>query len=213
MSRSGRLLDKIYILGDLFEYWIGDDASTELGYSEVEETLKKTIAENTQIYFLAGNRDFLVGEDFAKRTGVQLIKDGAVLDCDGETVLLSHGDHLCTDDSEHMAARAELLSEVWQSQFLSHSIQKRIEIADNLRQQSESAKQNKSAAIMDVNANAVTDYMKAHDAHILIHGHTHRPYVHQVDINGTAGKRYVLGDWDTARSVLYFNKGKFYLKK
>jgi len=213
METSGVLLESIYILGDLFDYWIGDDASSALGFDRVEQALKTTTDSGTAVYFIAGNRDFLVGEDFAARTGITLLPDMTLLEIEGQRLMIAHGDRFCTDDSSYQAARQQFMDPGWQQAFLNKPIEQRKAIALDLRAQSEASKQLKSEQLMDVNADEIQKTIEQNDLDILIHGHTHRPYVHQLEQNGKPCRRYVLGEWKDDRSVIYGNQGKYYLKK
>ena len=213
MSTSAHLLEQLFILGDLFEYWVGDDGVGSLGHDSVETAIRKTVDSGTPVFFLHGNRDFLVGEEFARRTGCTLLPDPVVISLDQQDVLLSHGDALCTDDVEHQQARKQMLSSKWKMTFLEKPLSERIQTATALRHKSKSEKQTKSMAIMDVNQQSVEALMQQYKVDIMIHGHTHLPAVHQFELNGKPVRRYVLGDWYTQRSVLYYNRGKFVLKK
>lgn len=213
MGRTGRVLERLYILGDLFDYWIGDDAAAELGQEPVEAAIRSATGQGAEVFFLPGNRDFLVGEAFAERTGCTLLPDPTVIDLDGEKVLLAHGDDLCTDDTEHQKARALLRDPEWQRDFLARPVAERAEMARNVRYRSELGKQEKAMEIMDVNQAAVERTMRAHGVKILVHGHTHRPDLHTFDLDGEPARRYVLGDWLFTRSVLYYARGRFYLSK
>lgn len=213
MEKSGCLLSELYILGDLFDYWIGDDGSETLGYSGVEQALRSTVDAGTRIFFIAGNRDFLVGEEFAARTGVELLEDMTVLELYDQRVMIAHGDRFCIDDTAYMQARAHFLDPEWQRQVLQTPIEDRLKAAIELRQQSQETKRNKAEEIMDVNAGEIERVFREFDLDIMIHGHTHRPYVHQLEIDGRSRRRYVLGEWLSGRSVIYANQGKYYLKK
>ena len=213
MEKSGRLLDSLYILGDLFDYWIGDDASNALGFESVERALKQTSDSGTKIYFIAGNRDFLVGPDFAARTGIKILKDQTILEIDQQRIMIAHGDQFCIDDVDYIQARAEFMKPSWQQAYLSQSIQERKTVALELRALSEQKKRQKSEEIMDVNPDEIKRILQEHELDILIHGHTHRPYVHKIEHQGKSYRRYVLGEWTTERSVIYGNSGKYYLKK
>ncbi len=213
MEKSGRLLESVYILGDLFDYWIGDDASHALGYEQVEHALKQATDGGTQVYFIAGNRDFLVGEAFFARTGVQALADQTILDLDGQRVMIAHGDQFCIDDTEYLKAREHFMRPKWQADFLSQPLEQRKAQAIELRLLSEESKQEKAAEIMDVNPDEINRILEENQLDILIHGHTHRPYVHSIEHNGKSYRRYVLGEWTTERSVIYSNEGKLYLKK
>lgn len=213
MDKSGCLLESLYILGDLFDYWIGDDASAKLGFAQVETALKRATDSGTKIFFIAGNRDFLVGQDFAARTGVTLLEDMTVLELAGQRVMIAHGDRFCVDDASYMQARQQFLEPNWQSAFLQRSVEERKRIALDLRAQSEDSKKHKPSEIMDVNLDEIMRIVDEYDLDLLIHGHTHRPYVHKLQNKGKDVRRYVLGEWTNDRSVMYGNAGKYYLKK
>lgn len=191
--------DHIYILGDLFEYWIGDDAARLTGADEILDALAAT---NTPMSFIAGNRDFLVGQEFSERCGIDILRDGSVVDLYGHTALLMHGDSLCTDDVSHQAFRATVLDPEWQLGFLAKSIPERIELAKLARITSMENTGSKPMDIMDVNEDAAVDVMGQHGVNLLIHGHTHRPAMHPVGMAGEQGLRIVLGDWYEQASVL-----------
>jgi UDP-2,3-diacylglucosamine hydrolase len=201
----------LYILGDLFDVWVGDDDERE-EICHYVGILRKLTDNGVPLYIMHGNRDFLLGEQFARACGARLIPDPTVIDLYGEPTLLMHGDSLCTDDVEHQKTRALLRSAQWQKDFLGRSLQQRIELAKGYRQQSREATRNKPEAIMDVNPGAVVDAMRAHGVTRLIHGHTHRPGVHVVQLDNAAdgvprqGTRIVLGDWDRRGSVLICNR-------
>ena len=213
MEKSGAQLSEIYILGDLFDYWIGDDGVEALGYTAVEQALKRTTDTGTKIFFIAGNRDFLVGEAFSERTGVKILKDKTVLELYGQRVMIAHGDQFCIDDIAYMKAREHFLDPEWQQAVLQTPIEERIKEAIRLRADSEQIKSGKSEEIMDVNQQEIIRVFRQHDLDLMIHGHTHRPYVHQLDVDEKTCRRYVLGEWVQDRSVIYANQGKYYLKK
>lgn len=213
LDKSGRLLKELYILGDLFDYWIGDDGTATLGYSSVEQALRQTTDAGTQIFFIAGNRDFLVGQAFAERTGVKILEDMTVLELYDQRVMIAHGDRFCIDDVAYMQAREHFLNPEWQKQVLKTPIEERVRAALELREQSQETKRNKTEEIMDVNQGEIERIFREYELDIMIHGHTHRPYVHKLDIDGRQGRRYVLGEWVDSRSVIYANEGKYYLKK
>ncbi len=213
MEVSATQLSKLYILGDLFDYWIGDDGAEALGFTRVEKALKQTSDSGTKIYFIAGNRDFLVGKAFAERTGVDILKDKTILELYGQRVMIAHGDQFCIDDIAYIKARTHFLNPQWQLSVLKTPIEDRIQEAMRLRSESEQRKSGQSEEIMDVNQQEIIREFKKHDLDLMIHGHTHRPYVHQLEIDGRTCRRYVLGEWKTERSVIYANQGKFYLKK
>ena len=187
---------QLYILGDLFEYWIGDDAPLP-GSDQLAESLKKLHQGGVEIFFQAGNRDFLVGQAWLSAAGVKPLPEAYKLRFpDGTYTLLMHGDQLCTDDLEYQAFRQTVRDPSWQSMFLSKSIEERIAIAENLRNESQMRGAEKSQAIMDVNQDTVEQVMRNANVTRLIHGHTHRPALHQLRVNNQPAERIVLGDWD-----------------
>lgn len=218
MDQAARRLQRLYILGDMVDYWVGDDGADAIGQGRAEVALRRAVDAGVEVFFMRGNRDFLIGDDFARRTGCQLLADPSVTALpagdDGERrFLLTHGDALCTDDVEHQAARAEMLSVKWQFAFLQQPLDARIDAAAAMRRQSESRKQRTSAAMMDVNPAAVEELMRRHRIDAVIHGHTHRPAVHQLTVDGRPAWRYVLGDWHKKPSALYYDRGALALKR
>jgi UDP-2,3-diacylglucosamine hydrolase len=182
--------DELYILGDLFEAWIGDDIGI-ITYADVIACFKQLTQKGTKVFFMAGNRDFLVGQAFSQATGIQILPDPTLAIFDDQKTLLMHGDTLCTDDVEYQKFRCLVRDPQWQSKFLAMSPALRMQQAAHYRQQSKEMTAHKSNDIMDVNPDAVTQAMDHHHVKLLIHGHTHRPQVHQLKI----GERVVLGDW------------------
>jgi UDP-2,3-diacylglucosamine hydrolase len=187
----------LYILGDLFEVWLGDDDPAP-GYSEIIESLSH-LAKNTKTYFLVGNRDFLLGDGMASRAGFEIMSEPVYLDLGGQRVVLMHGDLLCTDDHDYQVFRTRVRSPEWQSEFLAKPLLERQQIAAGLRADSTAAMLQKTVEIMDVNSGAVESCFDQHAAEVLIHGHTHRPGIHRYDRSRT---RYVLGDWNPLPSYL-----------
>jgi len=186
--------DALYLLGDVFEYWIGDDAVGETA-AELARVCNSLNDAGTKIYFMAGNRDFLLGEKFAHYAGWTLLADPTVINLYGHKVLLMHGDTLCTDDVAYLAFRQQVRDPVWQQTFLSHSIAERINMAKQARSESQQHTASSDYSIMDVNNEAVIKAFKTHGVSLLIHGHTHRPARHSLAIDGKACERVVLGDW------------------
>ncbi len=203
--------DRLYILGDLFEAWIGDDAVDEHS-QPVIDALQQLHLNGIAVYLMHGNRDFLLGDQFASVSGAQLIDDHVVIELDGTNVLLMHGDTLCTDDVDYQAFRRQVRDPAFCSEFLSHSIEKRMAIASQFREESRNRSKEKSAEIMDVNQAAVEKTMREYGVHHLIHGHTHRPAQHHFELDGTHAERTVLGDWYHQGSVLQHRNGKFTLE-
>jgi len=213
MRQAARRLQRLYILGDLFDYWVGDDGVDAIGQGRAEAALRLGADAGVAVFFMRGNRDFLIGDAFARRTGCELLPDPCVVELEQRAFLLSHGDALCTDDLEHQAARREVLSAKWKRAFLAQSLPARMDAAAAMRRRSESRKQRTSRAMMDVNQAAVESLMRRHRADTLIHGHTHRPGVHQFTVDNQPAWRYVLGDWHGRRSALYYTRGVLALKK
>jgi UDP-2,3-diacylglucosamine hydrolase len=202
--------EALYILGDLFEAWLGDDAVTP-DSQPVLDGLKRLTGTGVPVYVMRGNRDFLLGERFARLTGCRLLADEHVIDLYGNPTLLLHGDTLCTDDVEYQQVRAMVRSPAWQQAFLAKSIDERIRFAREARAKSREVTQNKAEEIMDVNAQAVGAALERHGVSRLIHGHTHRPAVHRHDLHGKAATRIVLGDWYSQSSVLRVDETGFLL--
>jgi len=193
--------DAIYILGDLFEAWIGDDDSGSLSQA-VCNGLKACATAGTPVFVMHGNRDFLLGSDFAERGGCTLLEDPTRIDLYGRPTLLMHGDLLCTDDTEYMAFRKMVRDPAWQQNLLAKPLDERRRMAQEMRASSREQTGGKPESIMDVNSDAVVRVMTKHHVQQLIHGHTHRPAIHDLDINGHAAQRMVLGDWYEQGSVL-----------
>jgi len=195
--------DALYILGDLFEYWAGDDAMVMGAHQESVSALKQLSQKGVSIYLIHGNRDFLIGDLFAQQSGVQILPDPSLIECHGKTILLSHGDTLCTDDVAYQQFRREVRTKAWQTAFLDQPLTDRIAYIESVRAKSEREKSVKSMTIMDVNTTAVEALLKAHQyPPILIHGHTHRPKQHQHIMKGHHCERWVLGDWYDQGSYL-----------
>ncbi|MFT7288961.1 MAG: UDP-2,3-diacylglucosamine hydrolase [Halieaceae bacterium] len=181
----------LYILGDLFESWVGDDDDSALA-KQIARMLRSYSSAGPALYLMQGNRDFMLGERFATRVGAQLLPDPSVVEIDGERLLLMHGDSLCTRDEDYQAFRKLARSPQWQAEMLAQSLEARRELAEKLRSVSRDAGSRKAEDIMDVSDRAVTNAMHEADSATLIHGHTHRPARHE----NSAGVRWVLGDWD-----------------
>jgi UDP-2,3-diacylglucosamine hydrolase len=186
--------DALYILGDLFEYWVGDDAM-DLELPARVVALLRPAAGAVPTFLMHGNRDFMIASDFCARTGIRLIPDPTVIDLYGQRTLLMHGDTLCTGDRAYLAYRAQVRDPAWQSAALSRSIDERLAIARDLRARSEGAKGGKDVEIMDVAPDAVEAAFVAAECRQLIHGHTHRPGRHEHVAGGGSCLRWVLPDW------------------
>lgn len=195
--------DTLYILGDFLEYWLGDDDPSPALMPVLEKLIELSEKHKTKIFFMHGNRDFLVGNKLAEHCHFKLIEsDTFKIKIQGEDALLMHGDTLCTDDIEYQKFRQLVRSEQWQQEILSKSIEQRIEIAKNLREQSKKSTAEKEEIIMDVNAQETEKAFIDNDVKIIIHGHTHRPAIHQQNINNQDTVRIVLGDWFKTGSYL-----------
>lgn len=200
LSERATLARHLYILGDLFEVWLGDDdPATDL--HEVIDSLRE-LAHNTRVFFMAGNRDFLLGKEFASQVGITLLEEPQLLELGDNQVALIHGDSLCTDDHDYQAFRSLVRTPQWKSEFLNKPLAERQRIAAQLRIDSTDAMAEKSMEIMDVNAQAVQNCFHEHGVDTIVHGHTHRPAVHHYASNLT---RYVLGDWNPEASYLTWN--------
>ncbi len=193
----------LYILGDLFEYWAGDDA-IEAGHQQaVISALRKLNSQGVALFFMHGNRDFLLNSDFAQATLGNLLPDPTLLHLYGKPVLLSHGDMLCTDDIAYQQFRVQVRNPTWKKEFLNQPLDTRIAYIEKIRMKSELEKSLKSMQIMDVNQQAVESLLRQHDyPPILIHGHTHRPNKHIVSVDNQTCERWVLGDWYEQGSYL-----------
>lgn len=211
---SKKSAERLYILGDLFEYWLGDDV---LNHASGQSLLplfaafKSLVDSGVDVFFMQGNRDFLVGEQFSVYSGMKLLSDEVVIDLYGRKALLLHGDTLCTDDVEYQQLRVMLRDEQWQQNFLVLPIEKRIEAALNLRAESQQKTAEKADEIMDVNQMAVEQIMQKYDVDLLIHGHTHRMANHQFFLQDKPMQRIVLGDWHNNVHALEVDAGEMQL--
>lgn len=202
LAGRARRSDALYILGDLFEYWIGDEASAQEEYRPVVSGLRDLTAAGVPVFIMHGNRDFLIGGNFARATGCRLLSEPARIDLYGTPTLLMHGDVLCTADVEYMAFRALVRSDGWQKTFLAKTPRERDAVVRDYRERSKVSTANKPLEIMDVTQAAVESAMRDHKVRHLIHGHTHRPAEHAFVLDGTPARRWVLGDWYEQGSVL-----------
>jgi UDP-2,3-diacylglucosamine hydrolase len=200
-SGEARHCEALYILGDLFEYWLGDDVLSESARL-VADALAALSEAGVACYFIHGNRDFLIGSDYARQCGMQLLPEEWLLNLYGRPTLLLHGDTLCTDDTAYQAVRQTLRSAEWQAEFLAQSPADRMAFARQAMDQSRDHKSSVSMDIMDVNADAVAASFERHGVTDMIHGHTHRPAIHERALAGGAARRIVLGDWYEQGSVL-----------
>jgi len=192
----------LYILGDLFEYWAGDDDLTTPFHQKIIGAIGKLSQQGTPVYIMHGNRDFLMDEQLAKDCHATLLQDPTLIDLYGTPTLLTHGDALCTDDVEYQAFRKQVRLAAWRDNFLAQPLAQRKAHIWQLRQMSEDHKQNKAMEIMDVNLAAVADLFRNHQYPRMIHGHTHRQKHHLHEVDGKACDRWVLGDWHTTGNAL-----------
>ncbi|ABE48765.1 MULTISPECIES: UDP-2,3-diacylglucosamine diphosphatase [Methylobacillus] len=205
LHRQATQARALYILGDFFEYWAGDDDLAH--YQPIIQALRALSDHGTQLYFMHGNRDFLIGEAFAYAAGLKLLPDPSLLILHGKRALLSHGDALCTDDAAYQAFRRQVRHPTWQQEFLQQPLDMRKAQIAALRQRSEQEKSGKQESIMDVNPEAVAALLREYDyPELLIHGHTHRPALHPLEVDGHRIDRWVLGDWYEQGSYLLIDQ-------
>jgi UDP-2,3-diacylglucosamine hydrolase len=198
--------EALYILGDLFESWIGDDDPNS-HYAEAKRAIRSIADADVPVFFMHGNRDFLIGERFAEETRVELLPDPYRVDLYGEDVLLSHGDALCIDDFAYQEVRTVTRNPAWQAMMLAKPLAERQAIARQARADSMAHGASIDLRISDVNQGAVEQLLKEHGVRTLLHGHTHRPAVHSFLLDGAPAKRIVLGDWYEQGSVVRWDSG------
>ena len=208
LQTKARHAKAVYILGDLFDAWVGDDDFTAPN-AQIRRELKHLTDFGVTVYLQRGNRDFLIGERFARGTGVILLDDYAVIELEGVRTLLTHGDLLCSDDLAYQAFRVKSRSPEWQQNVLSKPLWLRLIAARWYRIRSFFHKQKKSDYVMDVNQTTVENLMQKYQCTRLIHGHTHRPALHEFNLNGQKAQRFVLSDWNNeGGAVLSFDEDK-----
>ena len=201
LDTDAKEADDLYILGDLFEAWVGDD-DPNTHYFTIKRALRKLVDGGIPVYFMHGNRDFMIGSGFANETGVKILDDPHEVSMYGQKTLLSHGDVLCLDDVQYQRVRKMVRDPDWKANMRAKPLKERLRIAQEARRQSLEQTINQSLEIMDVNHDEVVRVMKKHKVDVLLHGHTHRPAVHDVQIGNRKGKRIVLGDWYTQGSMV-----------
>jgi len=201
----------LYILGDLFEVWLGDDDNSPL-IEQVSTALSTWTASGAKLYIQHGNRDFLLGEQFCNNTGAILLGEDTLIELNGEPTLLLHGDSLCTDDVEYQNFRQHIRNPESISDLLAKPLSERRDIASGLRHMSQTANSNKAENIMDVNPQSVAEKMREYGVLRLIHGHTHRPGRHQFKLDGGDAERIVLGDWNQRGWLIQALKSSIELK-
>ena len=212
LAGEARGAEALYILGDLFEAWIGDD-DEEPTRARVCEALRELTGGGTACFVLHGNRDFLLGEGFSRRTGCVLLPDPVVTELHGERVLLTHGDALCTGDRAYQELRSTVRDARWQQRFLALPLAVRVRLAERARAGSRAHTSRAVPDIMDVDPDAVVSAFKATGARRLIHGHTHRPGIHEIPLDGAPAYRIVLGAWYEQGSVLIADSGRYELRE
>lgn len=211
LAKDARAAEALYILGDLFEAWVGDD-DPEPEKRRAIAAMKDLAESGVALYFMHGNRDFLIGEKFARDSGCTLLSDPTVVEMYGERVLLMHGDSLCTDDHEYQAFRRSTRNPEWQRQILALPLEKRLQMAAQARAESAARNKGKPEAIMDVNDEAVSEALARHGVTHLLHGHTHRPGIHHPQVDGHPATRIVLGDWYTQGSLVRWDDQGYSLR-
>ena len=204
LAGRARTAEQLFILGDLFEAWIGDDDladsyHADSYHAEIATAFRQATGAGLLISLLHGNRDFLLGPAFAAATGVRLLPDPYVLSLPTWQFVLSHGDALCTGDKEYMAFRQQVRQAEWQAAFLARPLTERRALAAQMRARSELEKQDKAAYLMDVDAGETDDFLRQHGYATMIHGHTHRPATHDHIVDGIHVERWVLSDWHEDR--------------
>jgi UDP-2,3-diacylglucosamine hydrolase len=212
LTAQARHAEALYILGDLFESWVGDDDS-DPSKVEVCAALRQLTGNGVAAFIIHGNRDFLLGAEFCRRTGCEPLADPTIAELDGERVLLTHGDALCTDDRAYQALRSSVRARDWQRRFLQLPLNAREQLANQARAGSQAHTARVVPQIMDVNASAVETAFRALAVRRMIHGHTHRPAVHDLLIDGTAAQRIVLGAWYEQGSYLWYERGRYELSQ
>jgi UDP-2,3-diacylglucosamine hydrolase len=208
LKTAAQELSHLYILGDLFEAWVGDDDNSEIATS-VMQKINHATRTGLEIFFIHGNRDFLCGQKFAEQSNLTLLPDPFFLNFFDQKIALSHGDSFCIEDLEYMKFKKEVRSEEWQREFLQKPLNDRLNIASNMRDASQKNNTNKDIAIMDVTPTAIQDFFAEHHIDLLIHGHTHRPDTHQIN----SGTRIVLGDWHKTGWCLMLDEQQQELKE
>lgn len=203
----------VYILGDLFDVWIGDDQLREPFARAIAEDLASIVAAGVPLFIGRGNRDFLLGEGFARATGATLLPDEQIVDVDGQRVVVMHGDELCTGDAEYQRYRARMRSPASLKRLRAMPYWMRRIIAWSLRRKSRASNALKAEAIMDVAPDAVADAFRRHGVARMIHGHTHRPARHTLDVDGAGRERIVLHDWDARGHYLEASAAGFHVRE
>lgn len=196
LQKHANVAQELYLLGDMFEYWAGDDDLSTPYNAAIATAIRRVSECGVRVFWIGGNRDFLLGDEFAKATGITVLPDPFVASIANQRIVLTHGDAQCTDDHGYMAFREQVRGPEWQKQFLAMPLARRKAIIDGMRTDSREAQRGKSYEIMDVNGTAIASLFSATDTSIMIHGHTHRPATHSYQENTGTRIRHVLPDWD-----------------
>ena len=208
LAETAPAAEALYILGDFFEAWVGDDALADPFHAQVAAALRHLVARGVRLHVMHGNRDFLLGEAFTHATGASLLPEQAVANLYGRPTLLLHGDVLCTDDLDYQQFRRLVRDPDWQASFLARPLPERLALARQLRERSEQVKGDKRPEIMDANPTAVQNAFRQHGVARMIHGHTHRPAHHRLTVDDRACERWVLPDWyDTGGYLICSDAG------
>jgi UDP-2,3-diacylglucosamine hydrolase len=194
--------DALYILGDLFEYWAGDDDRNTPFHQKIIAAIREVSQQGTPVFIMHGNRDFLMGEQLAQDCKATILPDPTVIDLYGTPTLLTHGDAMCTDDTEYQAFRQQVRQPAWCANFLAQPLAQRKAQIEQLRKMSKEQKQSKAMDIMDVNLVSVAEQFRSHNYPRMIHGHTHRQKHHLHEVDGKTCERWVLGDWHATGNAL-----------
>tara|TARA_Y100000816_G_C26070394_1_gene562959 strand:- start:273 stop:983 length:711 start_codon:yes stop_codon:yes gene_type:complete len=200
--------ESLYILGDLFEYWIGDDDDSSV-ILQIKQSLYRLSQKGVSLFFIHGNRDFLIGDKFASESNIKILDDMNVINFYGKKIMLSHGDAFCTDDVDYQKFKLETRNSSWINSFLQKPLDERLSIANDMRSRSKSASSNKPENIMDTNSKAILDCIKNNEIDILIHGHTHRPEIKTFE-DGSI--KVVLGSWEDKGWVFEYSPEHFELR-
>ena len=212
LAGPARDADALYVLGDLFEVWLGDDDPSPY-YAQMKSAIRELADSGVPVFFMHGNRDFMIGGAFAAEAGVTLLSDPHPLELHGKKVLLSHGDALCTDDVEYQQVRVMTRNSEWQAMMMAKSIEERIAFALQSREKSMARHATMDEEIADVNQDAVEQTIQEHGVDVLLHGHTHRPAVHSFHVGDRPVRRIVLGDWYEQGSMVEWDKNGPRLEK
>ena len=202
LKNASHELSHLYILGDLFEAWIGDDDNSKLA-TNVMQSINNASQNGLEVFFIHGNRDLLCGQDFAKKSNLKILPDPFFMNFFDLKIALSHGDDFCTNDLKYIEFKKEVRSKQWQDKFLEKSLDERLKIASNMRDVSEASNNDKDINIMDVTSKAIDQFFEEHHIDLLIHGHTHRPFIHHIDSNSIGA---VLGSWEDKGWVIEYEQ-------